>query len=106
MRKALVPPVLGMVVVLFMFGFILLAELEAADPSPTPTATTSATVDDPQVQPAQTEESRFPLPPPTREAVAAAPDNSGCISCHTSQEDLQELAKEPEAKESLSEGEG
>lgn len=50
----------------------------------------------------------FPLPPPDTVAVAAAPaDDSGCITCHTSEDVLKQLAKEPEESgESLSEGEG
>ncbi|MGQ9467855.1 MAG: hypothetical protein ACUVXE_05725 [Anaerolineae bacterium] len=62
-----------------------------------------------------------PLPPspmlpsvPTREATSAPPtetpapqaDSSTCIACHTDEETVKALAKEPEKAEHLSEGEG
>lgn len=42
-------------------------------------------------------------PSPTAVVVA---DASNCVTCHTSEETLQQLAKEEAPKESLSEGEG
>ncbi len=39
-------------------------------------------------------------------ATADAGDSSNCVACHTSQDVLKSLAKEPEQAESLSEGEG
>lgn len=59
-----------------------------------------------------------PLPPspmlpavPTSEATlvslkAPPVDNSTCIACHSNEEMLRALAKEPEKAEALSEGEG
>ena len=50
----------------------------------------------------------FPLPAPEQgEAVATKADDSACITCHTDEDILQQLATEPEdAGEALSEGEG
>jgi septal ring-binding cell division protein DamX len=47
-----------------------------------------------------------PTPEPTDTPVPEPIDDSGCIACHTDEGILQELAKEPEEAESLSEGEG
>jgi hypothetical protein len=49
---------------------------------------------------------RFPLPVPEEEGEEAAPDDSYCIDCHTDEEAVTKLAKEPEKEEKLSEGEG
>ncbi len=57
------------------------------------------------VQPPLGVAARFPLPAPEREMKAQA-DDSACIECHTSEETLKQLAKDPEEEESLSEGEG
>lgn len=40
------------------------------------------------------------------DAQAPEGDSSTCVACHTSQDVLQAMAKEPEKGEALSEGEG
>ena len=107
MRRSLIPLALLVVGVLLLLGWATLAELEAADPTAEPASATSEATVGEEVQPEEPGESdpRFPLPAPTRTGVER-PDDSGCVACHTSQEDLQELAEEPEQEESLSEGEG
>jgi outer membrane biosynthesis protein TonB len=45
-------------------------------------------------------------PAPTEEPTPEVVDDTGCITCHTDEEILKSLAKEPEEAESLSEGEG
>ena len=80
MKKISMVLALGAVGSLFVLGWVSLAEIEAADP-------------------------RFPLPAPTKAGMTPA-GSSNCITCHTSLEDLQALAEEPEESESLSEGEG
>ena len=45
-----------------------------------------------------------PVPPKVTPTPIA--DNSTCIACHTDEEALKALAKEPEEVEHLSEGEG
>ena len=91
------------------------AQAETAAPPtevpPQPTATaippTQAPEPSPTLAPTDT-----PAPEPTAtatEAPAAEPvaiDATNCITCHTSEETLQKLAKEEEPAESLSEGEG
>ena len=62
-----------------------------------PTATLAPT-DTPEPTATATEE-----PGPTAAVVA---DASNCVTCHTSEETLQQLAKEEAPAESLSEGEG
>jgi outer membrane biosynthesis protein TonB len=47
-----------------------------------------------------------PTATPTEEPTPEPVDDSGCITCHTDEETLKALAVEPEAAESLSEGEG
>ena len=107
MRKTLIALALVVAGVLLLFGWVTLTGLEAADPTVEPDTATTEPADGEQVQLKDTDDgdSRFPLPPPTREVVDWS-DDSGCIACHTSEADLKELAKEPETKESLSEGEG
>jgi hypothetical protein len=105
MKKISIALTLGALGFLFVFGWVVLAELEAADPSPEPTVAAtdpSAGAQDQLVEPT---DPRFPLPAPDKTGMVQA-DSSNCITCHTSQEDLQALAEEPEETESLSEGEG
>ena len=45
-------------------------------------------------------------PVPPTETPSPAADSSTCIACHTNEESLKALAKEPEEVEHLSEGEG
>ena len=105
MKKISMALTLGAVGFLFLFGWVSLAELEAADPSPEPTIATPDLSGDAQDQPVEPADPRFPLPAPTRTSMTHA-KNRNCITCHTSQEDLKALAEEPEETESLSEGEG
>jgi outer membrane biosynthesis protein TonB len=72
-----------------------------ATTAPVATAEPTATL-----APTQTPEPT-PTEAPTEAPTAAAPaDATNCVTCHTSEETLQQLAKEQEAGESLSEGEG
>lgn len=70
---------------------------EAATATAAPTATLAPT-DTPEPTATATE-----APSPTAVVVA---DASNCVTCHTSEETLRQLAKEEAPKESLSEGEG
>ena len=65
--------------------------------TPAPTATLAPT-DTPEPTATATE-----APSPTAIVVA---DATNCVTCHTSEETLQKLAKEEEPAEKLSEGEG
>lgn len=49
---------------------------------------------------------RAATPVPPTETPSPAVDSSTCIACHTDEETLKALAKEPEKAEHLSEGEG
>ena len=93
---------------LFLFGCAAPAEIKPAAPPPTPVAVAAGSLIVPEDQPAQVVQSRFPLPAPTPAKVEMDPmlDDSNCIVCHTSEEDLKQLAEEPEKEEELSEGEG
>lgn len=72
-----------------------------ATAAPTETAEPTATL-----APTETPEPT-PTEAPTEAPTAAAPaDASNCVTCHTSEETLRELAKEDAPAESLSEGEG
>ena len=93
---------------LCLFGCAAPAEIKPAAPPPTPVAVASGSLIVPEDQPAQLVTFRFPLPAPISTEVEKDPelDDSDCIVCHTSQEDLKQLAEEPEEEEELSEGEG
>lgn len=72
-----------------------------ATTAPTETAEPTATL-----APTETPEPT-PTEAPTEAPTAAAPADAGnCVACHTNEETLQQLAKEEEPAESLSEGEG
>lgn len=82
-----------------------------AEPTAAPTDTeapvseaapTDTEVPEPTDTPAPTE----PPPTPTPTATPTPIDDTGCITCHTSQETLQAMATEEEAPEVESEGEG
>jgi hypothetical protein len=105
MKKITIALALGTVGFLFLFGWVILAELEAADPPPETTVAAPDTSADAQDQLVEPADPRFPLPAPTKTGTTQA-DSSNCITCHTSLEDLTALAEEPEDTESLSEGEG
>jgi len=92
----------GIAVGLLLAGCVAPPEITPAVPPPTPMAVVGAQVGE-EVPPVQAA-ARFPLPPPEQEAIVVNSDN--CVACHTDQEQLQELAVEPEEEESLSEGEG
>jgi hypothetical protein len=78
-------------------------EATEAEPTAAPTDTEAPAPTDtvaPTDTPAPTE------PPPTPTATPAPIDDTGCITCHTSEETLQAMATEEEAPEVESEGEG
>lgn len=95
---------------LLLYGCVSMnapAIVPAAAPPPTPAVVAPQSLLQSEDQPVQLASSRFPLPAPTTVKVERLDlDNSTCISCHTSQKSLKELAKEPEKTEELSEGEG
>jgi hypothetical protein len=87
------------------------AELPAPTSVPTePPAPTDAPTDPPAPTEAPTEVPTEPpptdTPAPTETPTPEVVDDSACITCHTDEETLKALAEEPEAAESLSEGEG
>ena len=77
----------------------------AAPPTETSVPPTNTPAPSPTVAPTDT-----PEPTATAtEAPTAAPvsvDSTNCVTCHTSEETLQKLAKEEAPAETLSEGEG
>lgn len=95
---------------LLLFGCVTVsppAIEPAAAPPPTPVTIASQSLLLSEDQPVQLVSSRFPLPAPTTVKVEKPNlDDNTCITCHTSQKRLKELAKEPEKTEELSEGEG
>lgn len=98
---------LGVVLLgLFLVGCVSRPEVTPAASPPTAAAVAGSEENaEETVQPPLDVDTRFPLPAPEQELRAQA-DNSSCIDCHTSEETLKQLAKEPEEEESLSEGEG
>lgn len=113
----------GLLSLLVLVGLILAACGGATTPAPTaaPTEVAQAPTEPPATAttaPAATAEPTATLAPtetpeptpteaPTEAPTAAAPaDATNCVTCHTSEETLQQLAKEQEPAESLSEGEG
>ena len=115
----------GLLSLLVLVGLVLAACGGAATPAPTAAPTEVAQA--PTELPAPTEPSatatteptatveptatlvptETPEPTPTEAPTAAAPaDASNCVACHTSEETLRQLAKEEDAAEELSEGEG
>ena len=85
----------------------------AATERPAPTSVPTeppAPTDTPTEPPAPTEAPTEPpptdTPAPTDTPTPEVVDDSACISCHTDEETLKALAEEPEAAETLSEGEG
>jgi hypothetical protein len=84
-------------------------EAAATDVAPTEAPTEPlAPTDVPTEPPTPTDVPTEPPPTatPTEEPTPEPVDDSGCITCHTDEETLKALAVEPEAAESLSEGEG
>jgi len=94
----------GLLVGLLLTGCAGPPEITPAVPPPTPAVVVGMETS-PEVPPVEAVAARFPLPPPGREDRIGV-DSSNCIACHTDQEQLQELAVEPEEEERLSEGEG
>jgi outer membrane biosynthesis protein TonB len=111
--------------VVMLLGLLLLVALVLAgcggEPTaaptepPEPTEVAAATVapteappptDVPTEEPTEAPTEPPPTVTPTEEPTPEPIDDSGCITCHTDEETLKALAKEPEEVESLSEGEG
>lgn len=80
-------------------------EAPTEPPPPTDVPTEEPTLE-PTEEPTEAPTEPPPTPTPTEEPTPEPVDDSGCITCHTDEETLKALAKEPEAAESLSEGEG
>jgi outer membrane biosynthesis protein TonB len=74
-------------------------------PPPTDVPTEEPTLE-PTEEPTEAPTEPPPTATPTEEPTPEPVDDSGCITCHTDEETLKALAVEPEAAESLSEGEG
>ena len=96
----------GLLLGLFLAGCAAPPEITpAAAPPPTPAVVAGGNGNGADVPPVQAV-ARFPLPAPSADKVTQVTDSSNCITCHTNEESVQELAVEPEKEESLSEGEG
>jgi len=76
-------------------------DVPAEPPVPTDVPTEPPTPTDVPTEPPPTD-----TPVPTEEPTPEVVDDTGCITCHTSEETLQALATEEEAPEVESEGEG
>jgi outer membrane biosynthesis protein TonB len=74
--------------------------------APTEPPPTDVPTEEPTPEPTEAPTEPPPTATPTEEPTPEPVDDSGCITCHTDEETLKALAKEPEAAESLSEGEG
>jgi hypothetical protein len=104
----------ALVGLLLLFALVLSgcgAEPTAAPPPPTSAAQPTEVAAAPTVAPTEPPPTEPPtLPPPTdtpQPTETPVPiDDSGCITCHTSDATLQALATEEEAPEVESEGEG
>ena len=92
-----------------------IAQAPAAPPADTAVPPTQAPPADTAVPPTQAPEpsptlaptdTPAPAPTATEAAAAASVDSTNCVTCHTSEETLQKLAKEEAPAEKLSEGEG
>jgi outer membrane biosynthesis protein TonB len=116
------------VVALLLFAaLILLSACGAAEPTrgvavepttaptepPAPTSVpteppepTDVPTEPPEPTEVPTEPPPTDTPAPTETPEPVVVDDSACITCHTDEETLKALAEEPEAAESLSEGEG
>ncbi|HIQ01655.1 MAG TPA: hypothetical protein EYH30_05945 [Anaerolineales bacterium] len=94
----------GLLIGLFLTGCAAPPEITPAPPPPTPAAVVGIAEGEEEVPPVQAAAARFPMPPLELEPLTVNSDN--CVACHTDQEQLQELAVEPEEEEHLSEGEG
>lgn len=79
------------------------APATTAPEAPVPTNTTVPTATLAPTEPPAPTATATTEPTPTAEPVA---DASNCVTCHTSEETLQQLAKEEAPAEKLSEGEG
>ena len=78
-------------------------------PEPTEVSVAPATATPAPTEPPEPTEAPTEPPPtaaPPEEPTPVPVDDTACISCHTDEETLKELAIEPEETESLSEGEG
>jgi predicted small lipoprotein YifL len=83
-------------------------EVAAAAPTVAPTEPPPAPTEEPTLEPTPTDVPTEPPPTatPTEEPTPEPIDDTGCITCHTSEETLQAMATEEEAPEVESEGEG
>jgi outer membrane biosynthesis protein TonB len=86
-------------------------EVSAVTVAPTdaptePPAPTDVPTEEPTPEPTEAPTEPSPTATPTEEPTPEPVDDTGCITCHTDEETLKALAKEPEVTESLSEGEG
>ena len=120
---------IAVVAVALLLGGVLLAACgsQPAKPAEQPTAVAQAPTEAPPTTAPPTDTAvpptDTPAPSPTlaptdtpaptataTEAPTAAPlasvDSTNCVTCHTSEETLQKLAKEEAPTETLSEGEG
>jgi outer membrane biosynthesis protein TonB len=106
---------MGLLVLLILLLLLLVGCGEpTAAPTEPPQATkvsaaepTSAPTEPPPTKtPVPTEPPPTDTPEPTDTPTPEPIDDSGCITCHTSDETLQAMATEPEAPEVESEGEG
>ncbi len=99
--------------ILVLSVLLLAACGNAATPTPTaPTAIPSADTAVPPTQPpasptlAPTDTPASTAAATEAPVAAAAVDSTNCVTCHTSEETLQQLAVEQAPAEKLSEGEG
>ena len=101
--------------ILVLSVLLLVACGNAATPAPTaPTAVPPTVTAVPPTQPAASPTlapTDTPAPEPTATVTeapvaAASVDSTNCVTCHTSEETLQQLAVEEAPAEKLSEGEG
>ena len=82
--------------------------VQPTTPATEPPAPTEVPPTDVPTEPPPTEVPTEPPPTatPTEEPTPEPVDDTACVTCHTDEETLKEVAEEPEAAESLSEGEG
>jgi hypothetical protein len=114
---------LGLLTLLLLFALLLAgcggepAATPTEAPEPTEVAVVAPTAAPTEPPPTPTEAPPEPTPTdvpteppptatPTEEPTPEPIDDTGCITCHTSEETLQAMATEDEAPEVESEGEG
>jgi outer membrane biosynthesis protein TonB len=84
------------------------AQAPTEPPAPTEPSATATTEPTATVEPTATlAPTETPEPTPTEAPTAQVPaDATNCVTCHTSEDTLRQLAKEEDPAEELSEGEG